>query len=118
MEVTSVLKISRAKERGAKLPIREHPFCNRLCDGGLPRPGQPVQPVNGRLVEAPGPVFNPVQNGPARPLETAVTVTVPILGPLCAAKIVEDSGLSCQKFMSGTYHRELTSFDLNPVGGY
>ena len=92
------------------MTIRERPFCNRLCDCGLPRSGQPVQPVDKGLVEVPCPMLDCVQNSPARPFETPVTVAISILGPLCTAEIVEESRLGCWRLILGMYHRELMKF--------
>lgn len=86
------------------MSIRERPFCDCLCNCGLPRSGQPVKPVDGSLVEVPGPVFDRVKNSDTRALETAVTVTMSILCSLGAAEIVEDSRLGCRRLMSGMCH--------------
>ena len=93
VEVAPVLEIPGAEEGGTELSTRERPLRNCLCDGCLPRSGQPIQPVDGRFVEVPSPVFNGIQNSPARPLEAPVAVTMSILGPLCTAEVVEDSRL-------------------------
>ena len=86
------------------MTVRECPFRNRLCDRGLPRSSQPVEPVDRGLVEVSRPVFDYVQNSATRPFEATVTVTMPIFGPPCTAEIVEDGRLGCRKFMSGLHH--------------
>ena len=42
LEVPPILEVSRAEEGGPELSIRKHPLRNRLRDGGLACPGQPV----------------------------------------------------------------------------
>ena len=70
------------------MSIREHPLRDRLRDGALPRSGQPIQPVDGGLVEITYPELNRVDNGSTRPLETTFTAPVSILGRMCAADVV------------------------------
>jgi len=100
MEVAPVFEVSRAEERGSELSIREHPLGDGLGDGGLPRSGQTIQPVDGGLVEVPCPEFDLVQNNSASPPETTFPAAMPVLGLLGAAKIVEDSCFGCQKIAS------------------
>ena len=110
VEVTSILKVSRAEEGGTKMSICKRPLCNCLCDCGLPRPGQPVQPIKRGQIEIPGPRFDCVQNSATCPLEAAVTVTMPVLDPVCTTEIVEDSRLDCRRFMSSMGHVEMGEF--------
>ena len=90
-EVAPIREISRTEERGPELPIREHPLCDRLSDGALPRPSQPIQPVDGRLVEIPGPESDLVQDTPAGSPQTASAIPMPILSGLRTAETIEDS---------------------------
>ena len=57
MEVTPVLEVSGAKEGGAELTVCERPLLDRLCDSALPRPNEPVQPVNGGVCRSRGSRF-------------------------------------------------------------
>ena len=72
--------------------------------GALPRSGQPIQPVDGGLVEVLCPVSNPVQKGSAGSLEAAFTTTVAMFGRLRATEIVEYGRFSCRMFVSGVLH--------------
>ena len=47
LEVAPVLEVSGAKEGGTQPPVCEHPLRDRLCDGALPSPSEPVQPIDG-----------------------------------------------------------------------
>ena len=67
-EVTPIREVPGAEEGRPKFSVRENPLRGGLGDRGLPCPRQPVQPVDGGLVEVPRPAFNPVQNGTTRPL--------------------------------------------------
>ena len=95
VEVAAVRVVSRTEEGGTKLSSCEHPLRNRLCDGTLPCPSQPVQPVDGRLAKIPCPEFDFVQDGYASSLQTTPTVAMPIFGGLSAAEIIEGDRLSC-----------------------
>ena len=46
LKVAPIREVSRTEERGTKLSVCERSLRDRLCDGTLPRPGQPVQPVD------------------------------------------------------------------------
>ena len=94
-EVAPVLEVSRTEEGGTKLSGCEHPLRDRLGDGALPRPSQPVQPVDGRLAKIPCPDFDLVQDGYAGSLQTTFTVAMPIFNLLRTAEIIEGGRLSC-----------------------
>ena len=92
----------------------EHPIGDRLCDGGLPRPGQPVQPVDRRLVEIPCPEFDLVQDGSSGSLQTTCTVVaiMQMFGPVCTGETAEDALLGpCQVPVPGSGK----PFNLCPV---
>jgi hypothetical protein len=91
LEVASVVKIPGTEEGGTEPPVRGDPFRHRLRNRGLSRPGEPVQPTDGRLVEVEGPEFDLVQYDPASSLQTAVSVPVSILGLFPVMEIVKDS---------------------------
>ena len=97
VEVTPILEVSGAKEGGAELSICERPLRDRLCDSALPRPSEPVQPVNGGFVGVADPGFDLVQNFCARPPETTVAVAVSIACLLCVSYIIEDSCFACKR---------------------
>ena len=86
------------------MSICERSLRDGMCDGTLPRPGQPVQPVDGGLVEIDNPELNLVENGCACPLKTTLAVAMSILGPACAADIVEDGCFGYQRSVSGIRH--------------
>ena len=106
LEVAPVLEVPRAEERGPKLSFCEHPFRDRLCNRTLSGPGQPIQPVDRRLAKVPCPQLNRIQDNSASTLETSITVTVSILGPLCTEEVVQDSCIGYQRFVSDAIHRE------------
>ena len=95
VEVAPIREVPRTEERGSKLTVCEHPFCDRLGDGALPGPGQPVQPIDGRLVEIPCPDFDLVQDSSTGSLQTTFAVTMAILCGLSTSEIIEDGGFSC-----------------------
>ena len=90
-----VLRSSKSREQKKEAPSR--PFRDRLCDGALPRPGEPVQPVDGRFVEVTSPEFDFVQNGRARTSETTISFAVLVPGLSRGPYAVEDSGFGCRR---------------------
>ena len=92
------MEFSGAKEGGTKSLICECPLGGRLCDGSLPRPSEPVQPVDGGFVKVVDPEFNRVQNCCARSLKTTAAVSVLILGFFCILDVVENIRFSCGRF--------------------
>ena len=97
LEVAAVLEVSRTEEGCTKLSTCEYSLRDRLCNGALPRPSQPVQPVERALTEILRPELDLVQNCSARPFKTTPTTAVLIPGPLRAADIVDDSFFSYWK---------------------
>ena len=95
MEVAPILEVPRTEERGTELTVREHPLRDGLRDRTLPRPRQPIQPVDGRLVEISCPEFDLVQDSSTGSLQTTFAVAMPIFGPLCTAEIIKDSRFGC-----------------------
>lgn len=55
MEITAVLEIARTEERCSKAFFRKETFSDRLSDRRFPRPSEPVEPKDRRLVEVFGP---------------------------------------------------------------
>jgi len=100
-EVPPVPEVSRTEEGGSKSSICEYPLRDRLRDRGLPSPGQPVQPVDGRLVEIPCPQVDPVQDNSTGSLQATITVTMSVFGRLRTTETVEDDRFSCKRLVSG-----------------
>ena len=88
------------------MTVCEQPFRDSLRDGALPRSGQPVQPVDGGLVEVPRPEFDPIQNGSARSFEATFALAVTMLGPIRVAKTIEGRLFSYQRFASEIRRRK------------
>ena len=88
LQVSSVLKVPRTEEGSTKMPIREHPLRNCLSDGALPRPCEPIQPVDRGFMKVACPEFNLVQNGYMGPLETTGAVAMSVLGLLRKAEVI------------------------------
>ena len=102
LEVAPIQEVPRAEERGSELSICEYPLRDRLRNGALPRPGQPVQPIDGGLIEIPRPELDLVQDSSASSLQTTLAVPMPILSCLRAAEIIEDGHFSYWRLMSDT----------------
>ena len=100
LEIPPVLEVSGAKEGGAEPSICERPLRDRLCDGALPCPSEPVQPVDRRLVEVADPEFDFVKNGRPRSPETTISITVSISGLLCTSDVVENDRFGCAREFS------------------
>ena len=75
--------------------MRERPLRDRLCNGALPRPSQPVQPVDRRPGKIRCPEFDLVQDGTTGSLQTALAVAVPISGRLRTREIIEGAQFGC-----------------------
>ena len=95
VEAAPIREVSRTEEGGTELSSCKRPLRNRLRDRALACPGQPVQPVDRRLVEVPCPEFDLVQDSSAGSFQTSSPTTVPIFCCPRTAEIVEDSYLSC-----------------------
>ena len=94
------MEVSGAEEGGTEPAICECPLGGRLCDGSLPRPCEPVQPVDGGSASAKvvDPGFDLVQNCCARSLKTTTAFSVSILGLFCISDVVENIRFSCGSF--------------------
>ena len=97
MKVAPVLEISGAEEGSTELSVREHPLGDRLSDGSLPCTSESIEPVDRGFVEVACPKLDLVQDGPASPLETTITVAVSVLGLFGVAGVVEDTRFGCRK---------------------
>ena len=103
-EVPPVFKISGAKEGGTESAICECPLGGRLCDGSLPRPSEPIQPVDGGLVKVVNPEFDRVQNCGTRSFQATFALSVSVLGLFCISDVVENIRVGCGSFFSGDCH--------------
>ena len=103
MEVAPFVEVPGTEERSTELSVRERPFRDCLGDGGFPRSGKPVQPVNRGLSEVPGPEFDLVQNSYPGSLQTTSAFAMQEFGPLCTAEAIEDRCFVCYRFLSGTH---------------
>ena len=92
------------------MTVREQPLRDRLRNGALPRSGQPVQPVDGGLVEVPCPEFDTIQNGSPCSFEAAFALAMSKLGPVCIAEMIEDGLFGCQEFTSDICRSEWRTF--------
>ena len=110
MEVAPVQEVPRTKEGGPELSICKHSLRNRLRDRTLPRPGQPVQPVDRRFVKISRPELNLIQDSSAGSLQTTPTVTMPVSGRPRAAEIIEDGCFSCWRLVSDDHRWEWKAF--------
>ena len=119
-EVTPVVEIPRAEEGGTQTPVRERPLRDRLCDCALARSGEPVQPIDRRLVEVTGPEFDLVQNFCPCSSETTIPIAMSILGLLRISDVIKNSGFDCKRvFISDSYQwrpaQRRRCSDLGPV---
>ena len=95
LKVASIQEVSRTEERGTKLSFCENPLRDLLRDSALPRPGQPIQPIDRRLAEIPCPKLDPVQDGFASSPQTTFTAAMSIFSCLGAAETIEDARVGC-----------------------
>ena len=107
MEVAPILEIPRAEEGSTELSGCEQPLRDRLRNGGLAHPSQPIQPEDVWLGRVPCPGSNFIHDGYTRPLEATSTVSMSMLGSLCTGEIIEDSYLAYRRIRSGAHQREL-----------
>ena len=99
-EVPPVLEVSGAKEGGTEPAICECPLGGRLCDRGLARPGEPIQPVDRGFVFASvaNPELDLVQDCRTRSLQATVAFSMLIPGFFCVSSGVENIRFSCRRF--------------------
>ena len=94
------MEISGAKEGGTESAICECPLGGSLCDRSLPRPSEPIQPVDRAFVfvKVVDPQFDLIQDCCTCSFETTAAVSVLILGFFCISDVVEDICFSCGSF--------------------
>ena len=99
-KVPPVLKVSGAEEGGTKSVICECPLGGRLCDRGLARPGEPIQPVDRGFVfiSVANPELDLVQDCRTRSLQAAAAFSMLIPGFFCMSDVVENIRFSCRRF--------------------
>ena len=98
-EVPSVFEVSGAKEGGTESAICECPLGGRLCDRGLARPGEPIQPVDrGFVFNVVNPELDLVQDCRTRSLQATAAFSVLIPGFFCVSDVVENIRFSCRRF--------------------
>ena len=95
LEITAILKTSRAEEGCSQTAICEHPFCNGLRDRGFPCPRKSIKPEDRRLVEIFGPPLDFIQHTLPGSLEAATPVPMPIFGPLRTTAAVQHKQFGC-----------------------
>ena len=88
-QVAAILEIAGTEERRSEFPVGKHPLADRLCDRGLARPGEPVQPEYRGLVEVVGPRLDLVQHCLPCPFETAASAAMAIPCSLCATAALQ-----------------------------
>ena len=80
LEVAAVLEVSRAEEAGPELSVGECCLGERLSDGGLPGPGEAVQPENVLVLVTCEPISNIFEDTLSRPLEAPLPVSAAVSG--------------------------------------
>ena len=99
------MEVSGAKEGGTESAICECPHGRRLCDRSLPRPGEPIQPVDRGFVfvRVVDPELDLIQDCRAGSVETTAAFSVSIPGLFCIPDVVENIRFGCRNF-SGDRH--------------
>ena len=116
LEGPPVLEVSGAKEGGTQPPVCKHPLRDRLCDGALARPSEPVQPIDRGFVGITGPQFDLVQDRRARSSETTISIAMSIPGLSGGPHIVDDSSFGCRRmFFQAIVGNARTEGDLTCV---
>ena len=97
------------------MAIGEDAFCDSLCDRGLPRPGESVEPEDRRPVETLGPLFDLVQHTLPGSPQAATPIPVPISGPVGATTAIQDHHIGCEIQKSASFTLIQKESDLDPV---
>ena len=89
VEVAAVLEVSGTKEGCSQEAISEDTLSDGLGDGRLPRPGEPIEPEDGGLVEVFSPRLDLGQDSLARAPEAASAISMLISSSTSAAAAVQ-----------------------------
>ena len=96
LEVTAILDTPRAEKRCSQTAAGEDPFCDTLCDCGLPRSGEPIEPEDWRPVEILGPLLDLIQHTLPGLLQATAPISVLVSGPMSATTTVQDHHIGCE----------------------
>ena len=89
MEVAAVLEVSGTKEGRSQETISEDTLGGGLSNRRFPRPGEPVQPEDGGLVEVLSPRLYLAQDSLARAPEATSAISMLISSPTSTAATVQ-----------------------------
>lgn len=81
-QIPAIVGTTRAEKRGPQTPISEQPLCDCSCYCRLPRPCEPSEPEDRRLIKIFGPLPDLTQHILPRPLKTATPVSVLVPSPM------------------------------------
>jgi hypothetical protein len=115
LEAAAILNAPRAEERCSQTAIGEDLFCDRLRDGGFPRPGESVEPEDWRLVEILGPPLDLVQHVLPGSLQATAPISVLISGPVSATTTIQDNRIDFEIRKSASFAFIRKESDLDPV---
>ena len=88
-EVAAVFEVSRTKEGRSQETISEDTIGDGLSDRRFPRPGEPVQPEDGGLVEVFSPRLDVGQDSLARAPEAASAISMLVSSSTSTAAVVQ-----------------------------
>ena len=88
-EVAAVPKVSRTKEGRSQETVSEDTVSDGLSNRRLPRPGEPIKPEDGGLVEVFSPRLDLGQDSLARAPEAASAISMLIPGPASTTAVIQ-----------------------------
>ena len=104
LEVVPVLEVSRAKEAGSELPVREARIGERLGDGRFPRPGEAIQPEDALILFLRQPLLELEENFLPCPPQAPLHFPRAVAGICCVAHTIEQGEV--RRFLfAGQYMR-------------
>ena len=89
VQVAAVLEVSRTKEGRSQETVSEDTLGDGLSNRRLPRPGKPIKPEDGGLVEVFSPRLDLGQDSLARTPEAASAISMLISSPTSTAAAVQ-----------------------------
>ena len=89
VKVAAVFEVSGTKKGGSQETISEYTLSDCLSDRRFPRPGEPVKPEDGGLVEVFSPRLDLGQDSLARAPEAASAISMLISSPTSTAATVQ-----------------------------